>query len=70
MASEARARLARDVADHGDDGRLLVFKDADDPLGNSAEGADLAPHSGVGSPRPTLRERVAEANRQSRLGRP
>lgn len=70
MASEARARLAQSIAEHGNDGLLLVFNDAEDPLGTSAEGADLAPHSGVGGPRPTLRERVAEANRQSRLGRP
>lgn len=70
MASEARAQLARNIAERGDDGWLLVFKDAENPLGDSAEGADLPPHSGIGSPRPTLRERVSEANRQSRLGRP
>ncbi|MFE4577325.1 hypothetical protein [Streptomyces chartreusis] len=59
MASSARERLSEAIQLFGDDGKLIVFKDPDDPLGTTAEGADLAPHSG-------LRERVAKANARSR----
>ncbi|MFI1834022.1 hypothetical protein [Streptomyces olivaceoviridis] len=64
MASDARARLSEVIDRHGHDGQVLIFKDTDDPFGTTAEGADLAPHSGIG--RPTLRERVATANARSR----
>jgi hypothetical protein len=50
----------------GHEGKLLVFRDADDPFGTTAEGADLAPHSGVEGPRSRLREEVARANARSR----
>ncbi|QEV70256.1 hypothetical protein CP983_28850 [Streptomyces chartreusis] len=64
MASDARARLSTAMQQHGQDGLLLVFKDRDDALGTTAEGADMAPHSGLS--RPTMRERVAKANARSR----
>ncbi|GAA4053529.1 hypothetical protein GCM10022233_26020 [Streptomyces shaanxiensis] len=64
MASDARARLSSAIRMLGHDGQLLVFKDPDDALGTTADGADPAPHSGI--ERPALRERVARANARSR----
>jgi len=63
--STARETLSRAIEDLGRDGQLLVFHDGD-PLGNSHEGADLPPHSGVERPRSRLSEQVAKANARSR----
>ncbi|MFE8993292.1 hypothetical protein ACFYMI_36850 [Streptomyces collinus] len=64
MADSARARLSEAMELFGEDGKLIVFKDTADPLGTTAEGADLAPHSGI--ERSPLRTKVAEANARSR----
>ncbi|QFQ96313.1 hypothetical protein F9278_08980 [Streptomyces phaeolivaceus] len=67
MSGSARARLAEAIKLFGTDGRLLVFHDPHDPCGSTAEGADLAPHSGIErTTDPTLREKVREANARSR----
>lgn len=69
MTSKARASLAKAMELFGDDGRLRVFKDPDDPLVVGAEGSDLAPHSPVTAPvdgDALLRHRVREANARSR----
>ncbi len=71
MPSDARARLAKAIAEHGDAGRLILFKDPLDPGGFSAEGADLAPHSALTVPtdgRPSLTDRLREVNARSRGG--
>ncbi|MFE5752889.1 hypothetical protein ACFQ7I_04050 [Streptomyces massasporeus] len=59
MTDNARARLSEVMELFGEDGKLIVFKDPADPLGTTAEGADLAPVS-------RLRTKVAEANARSR----
>ncbi|MEU8950885.1 hypothetical protein [Streptomyces sp. NPDC048489] len=66
MAQTARERLSEAMELFGDEGRLMVYRAADDPLGTTAEGADPAPHSGIEAPRSKLSEAVARANAQSR----
>jgi hypothetical protein len=66
MAGTARERLSEAIELFGHEGKLLVFRDTDDPFGTTAEGADLVPHSGVERPRSRLREEVARANARSR----
>jgi hypothetical protein len=66
MAHTARERLSEAMELFGHEGRLLVFRDGDDPFGTTAEGADPAPHSGVETPRSRLSEAVARANAKSR----
>jgi hypothetical protein len=66
MANTAREALSEAIDQFGHEGRLLVFHDPGDPLGTTAEGADLAPHSGLEAPRSKLREQVAKANARSR----
>ncbi|KMS91726.1 hypothetical protein ACZ91_08785 [Streptomyces regensis] len=64
MTSDARARLSQAMDQYGHDGQLLIFNDPDDPFGTTAEGAELAPHSGLEHSR--LRKEVARANARSR----
>ncbi|WP_405392386.1 hypothetical protein OG596_33950 [Streptomyces sp. NBC_01102] len=66
MAYSAREALSEAIEQNGHDGKLLVFHGTDDPLGTSAEGADLPPFDGIEGRRSTLRERVAKANARSR----
>jgi hypothetical protein len=66
MAQTARERLSEAIELFGHEGKLLVFRDADDPFGTTAEGADTAPYSGIERPRSRLREEVAKANARSR----
>jgi hypothetical protein len=66
MAGTARERLSEAIELFGHEGKLLVFRDTEDPFGTTAEGADLVPHSGVERPRSRLREEVARANARSR----
>lgn len=66
MAHTARDRLSELMDEYGDDGRLLIFHDDDDPLGRFAEGAELAPYSGIERPYTRLRREVARANARSR----
>lgn len=66
MAGTARDRLSEMMEKYGDDGRLLVFHDPDDPCGTTAEGADLPPLKRLEPVHPELSKRVAHANARSR----
>ncbi|MFJ8930572.1 hypothetical protein ACIRLA_28685 [Streptomyces sp. NPDC102364] len=65
MTESARQKLAAKIRDEGENGRLVVLRDAFEV---PTEGADLAPHSALTAPRgdrPPLIERVKELNAES-----
>ncbi|AFU62028.1 hypothetical protein phiHau3_51 [Streptomyces phage phiHau3] len=66
MAHSARDRLSEMMERHGNDGRLLIFHDEDDPCGTTAEGADLPPLARLEPTHPELSARVKVENARSR----
>ncbi|MER6625357.1 hypothetical protein [Streptomyces sp. NPDC000931] len=66
MADTARDRLSEMMEQYGKDGRLLVFHDADDPCGTTAEGVDPPLLKWLEPTHPELSTRVAYENARSR----
>lgn len=66
MAGAARERLSETTERYGEEGGPLVFHDADDPCGTTAEGADLTPLKRLEPTHPEPSARVAYENAGSR----
>lgn len=64
--SEARDVLAECMEVFGHDGKLVMFKDRDDPFGLATDWGALATAAGLVDPEPTLSDKVAYANARSR----